>query len=103
MQKLYTQKEVAEYFKVSVRAVQKWVADGELFPATIKSRRLFAEGELVRFFVSRGGSMPIITKYGKIIKMSEYSTDWLSEEISRGIKREIDRQLHDSCKLSSSK
>lgn len=99
MQKLYTQKEVADYFKVSVRAVQKWVADGEIKPSTIKSRRLFAEGEIIRFFLSRGGSMPIITKLGKIIPMSECSPDWVDGEI----KRAIEGKLQEICKLSSSK
>jgi len=29
MEKLYTEKEVAEHFRVSVRAVQRWRADGK--------------------------------------------------------------------------
>lgn len=55
MEKLYSTKEVAQYFRVSVRTVHKWTRDGDLKPAIVNHRRLYAESQLKAFYLKRGG------------------------------------------------
>ena len=55
LQPMYTTRSIAELFSVSVRAIQNWIASGELIPRKLPGRWKFLTQDIEDFLAGRKG------------------------------------------------
>ena len=56
---IYTNRDVAELFKTSVRTIQDWITDGKMTPRNLPGRGRFLPEDLEAFLENSSNNQPI--------------------------------------------